>query len=91
MPEINWICHRLSFLLLVSYRKKKLIECYLDTLLSITQRVDISHSNGILSQNRVNHLLLQCEEIMHRCSSIKKLCNLKTITSQLIFINKELE
>ena len=91
MSVIILVQQRFRFLSSVTKKKRDIVECYLNTLLSITQRIDISHSNGILSQNRVNHLLLQCEEIMHRCNAVKDLCSLRTISSNLLTIKKELE
>ena len=91
MSGINWVQQRFHFLFKLTKTKKNIVECYLNTLLSITQRIDISHSNGILSQNRVNHLLLQCEEIMHRCNAVKDMCTLKKVTKNIVDINKEIE
>ena len=91
MSGVILVQQRFRFLSSLTKKKRDIVECYLNTLLSITQRIDISHSNGILSQNRVNHLLLQCEEIMHRCNAVKDLCSIRTISSSLLTIKKELE
>lgn len=90
MYEITWVQLRFKFLLILSQKKRAVMECYLNTLLSITQRIDISYSNGILSQNRINHLLLQCEEVMYRCNTVRELCNMFKINRNLLFINKEM-
>ena len=90
MSGITWVQQRFKFLAILSQKKREITECYLNSLLSITQRIDISHSNGILSQNRTNHLLLQCEEVMHRCNAVRELCTMFKINKQLVFINKEL-
>ena len=50
MSEIIWVQQRFRFLTSLTKKKRDIVECYLNTLLSITQRIDISHSNGILSQ-----------------------------------------
>ena len=90
MSGITWVQQRLKFLVIISKNKREITECYLNALLSITQRIDISHSSGILSQNRTNHLLLQCEEVMHRCNAVRELCTIFKINGQLLFITKEL-
>ena len=82
---------RLHFLIYLSRREKSEIDIYLNSLLSISHRIDISHSSGIISQNKVNHILIQCEEVMEKCIYIRSLCSILRISSNLINIQKEIQ
>ena len=86
-----WVYDRLKFLIYLSQFKKSKIEKYYNTILSITHRIDISQSCGMISRNKMKHYLHQCEEVVELCKSTAKLSSILNITKNIIVVNSNLE